>query len=45
MQKKPPALVVVSPRLSRAVTSCSLSCRVTTRGRGWQVLSRMSISS
>ena len=25
MKKKPPALVVVSPRLSRAVTSCSMS--------------------
>ena len=45
MKKKPPALVVVSPRVSRAVTSCSMSCRVTTRGRGLQAPSRISTSS
>jgi hypothetical protein len=45
MKKKPPALVVVSPRLRKAVTSCSMSGRVTTRGRGSQAPSRTSIVS
>jgi len=35
----------VSPRVSRAVTSCAMSWRVTTLARGWPGPSRMSISS
>ena len=45
MKQKPPALGVGSPRGRRAVTSCSLSWRVTTRGRGAQAPSRTAIVS
>src|SRR6266487_5573001 len=45
MKKKPPALVVVRPRLRRSVTSCSMPCRVTTWGRGSHAPSRISVSS
>lgn len=45
MKKNPPALVVVKPRFSRAVTSYWMPCRVTTSDLGLQAPSKIEVSS